>query len=202
MVRVSVPCTGRASRMMPAPTRQHRRDQRPPEARHLPRPERQRQPGDAADQKHPAQENGDGEARQRRHDHRRQPQDRPAGCLRTERPSNAREPRRSFWIADLVMSWGRVIGNLPIPARRTMTQYDARNVIRRQRRQVCSQVRRRRHRQILALTGRRRKTLRRVAHPVAAENVDRGGDHQQRDADQDRSEADRDQNQRRGCVRD
>src|SRR5882724_109073 len=54
--------------------RQRRRDQRPPEARHLPRPQRQREAGDTADQKHPAQKNGDGKARKRRHDHGCEPQ--------------------------------------------------------------------------------------------------------------------------------
>ena len=74
MVSVSVPCTGRASKNNAGAHRQHRRYQRPPEARHLPRPERQRQAGDAADQKQPAQKNRDGEARERRHDHRGQSQ--------------------------------------------------------------------------------------------------------------------------------
>src|ERR1700748_2800012 len=48
-----------------------------------------------------------------------------------------------------------------------------------------------------ALTaGRGGKSLRRRAHPVAAENVDRGGDEQQSDADQDREQAHGHENQR------
>jgi hypothetical protein len=49
--------------------RECRRDQRPPEARHVARPKGQHQTGNAADQEHPAEEDRNRKACERRHDH-------------------------------------------------------------------------------------------------------------------------------------
>src|SRR5260370_21824865 len=53
----------------------------------------------------------------------------------------------------------------------------------------------------LSLSGCRRIAFRRRPHPIAAENINRRGGHQQREADQDRCQPDRAQNQRRVALR-
>ena len=115
MVRVSVPCTGCASRMMPAPTASAAEisDHQKPgicRAQNV-----SAQAGDAADQKHPAQKDGDGKARKRRHDHGGEPQDHEQDAFDQKAFQCS---RTAALISDcsLVMSWGRVIENLPMPA--------------------------------------------------------------------------------------
>ena len=151
--------------------RKNRRNQRPPEARHLPGPERQHQAGNPADQKHPAQENGDGKARKRRHDHCCQPQDHEQDAF-----DQKGLPMLAYRSAHFRLHPGDVLGkghgNSPDagtddaalwrPNLTFANAADSNLFIERG----------------LATAGRGGKALRRRAHPVATEDIDRRGGYQ------------------------